>query len=296
MHEQALPLTRLDLRTRGDTTLAEAIVVDRAIPAADATRQAIARELDRPSRRYLMPIVRLVSLVAVALIVTAKRILPFQFSSHALIDRLGVWCLRHLVSPEGVYLLLRHFIVESQLINFVVRNAGDDSIAGTELLPTSLDELYDNAVMEHDRNIYRLVVQLGRSKTVSFAPKAVDFSDLDVPTIDTEAGRQRLLNLDLETSLYLMNIFFCLFTTEDEYEQAVNSFAFDHSLLSYIADITGDDSFRRYTPMKFRMWVSIRRDVAREVYWHAIVNEYAHTRLCQLRDGGDSQRCCTARR
>ena len=49
----------------------------------------------------------------------------------------------------------------------------------------------------------------------------LDFGALEVPVIDAERGRNRWLELDVETSLYLMNIPFCLFTTESEYARAV---------------------------------------------------------------------------
>ena len=48
------------------------------------------------------------------------------------------------------------------------------------------------------------------------------------------------------------------------------------------AEITGDPTFRSWTPLKFPMWVSVNRDVPRDLYWHAIVNEYAHTHLRRL--------------
>ncbi len=52
------------------------------------------------------------------------------------------------------------------------------------------------------------------------------------------------MNLDLGTALYLMNIPFALLTSEDIYEQAVNSFSLDESLLAHLADITGEGLFR----------------------------------------------------
>jgi len=82
-----------------------------------------------------------------------------------------------------------------------------------------------------------------------------------------------------------MSIFFCLLTTEDEYERAVNSFQLDESLMASIANLTGDLVFRSWTPLRFSPWLAIHRDVARDLYWHALVHEYAHGRL---------PRCATA--
>lgn len=107
---------------------------------------------------------------------------------------------------------------------------------------------------------------------------------LDVPPIDVEPERRRWLDLDIETAMYLMNVPFCLFTTEEEYERAVNSFQLDESIAVMLAGLTGDATFRTWTPTKFPMWISVRRDVPKELFWHAAVSEYCHSHLCTLRD------------
>ena len=112
---------------------------------------------------------------------------------------------------------------------------------------------------------------------------------LDVPPIAPDRECFRLINLDLGTALYLMNIPFALLTTEDVYEQAVNSFALDESLLAHLADITGDGRFLAWCAPQSLARPEIDRDVPRALYWHALVHEYAHTHLCRLaRESGRS--------
>ncbi len=83
--------------------------------------------------------------------------------------------------------------------------------------------------MKHDAGIYNLFLDLGASERASVLdPRPVaslDFAELEVPSLNPEPGRFRLLRLDIESALYVMSIFFCLLTTEDEYERAVNSFS-----------------------------------------------------------------------
>ena len=55
----------------------------------------------RWSHRFIRPPARVLSRVAVALIVVVKRVLPFEFSSHRLLDRLGIWFMSRFVSKEG---------------------------------------------------------------------------------------------------------------------------------------------------------------------------------------------------
>jgi hypothetical protein len=264
----------------------QALLADPASPLSERTAALLHADLQRWTRRYVRPLARVVSAVTVWLIVVVKRVLPFQFSSYRLLDRLGIWFLRRCVSPEGAELLLRHFVVETQLILFVARNSGLAGIAEPDLQPTAIAGLDGYAVIRHDVHMYRLIIETGERLRAAGRCRcerraSLDFSMLEVPPIEPERGF-RLVNLDLGSALCLMNIPFALLTTEDVYEQAVNSFQLDEPLLAHLADITGDDRFRAWSAHQSLAWLDIARDVPRALYLHAVVHEYAHTHLCRL--------------
>jgi len=263
-----------------------ALRVGAAMPLSERTAGLLHKDLQRWTRRYVRPIARLISQTAVSVIVAVKRVLPFQFSSHSLLDRLGLWFLRRCVSREGGELLLRHFIVETLLIRFVARNSGLD-VPEPDLMPTSFEGLMGHAVIRHDINMYRLIIEAGERLRASgrfklYKPASLDFSMLAVPDIRPDEGSVRLINLDLGTALNFMNIPFALLTSEDVYEQAVNSCQIDEPLLAHLADITGDGLFRAWGTRQSLGWLDINRDVPRALYMHAVVHEYAHTHLCRL--------------
>jgi len=265
----------------------DALRADPATPLSERAAELVHRDLRRWTRRYIRPLARPISLIAVWMIVALKRLLPFQVSWHGMLDRLSVWFLRRCVSREGGELLLRHFIVETLLIRFVARNSGMQDIAEPDLMPTTFAGLMGHAVIQHDINMYRLIIDAGEKLRASgkfkFDQRApLDFSMLDVPGITPDDECVRLINLDLGTALYFMNIPFALFTSEDVYEQAVNSFQLDESLLAHLADITGDTLFRAWGTQQSLSWLEINRDVPRALYLHAVVHEYAHTHLCRL--------------
>lgn len=265
----------------------EALRADASLPLAERTAALLQRDLQRWTRRYLRPVIRVVSLAVVFVIVTAKRVLPFQFSWHTGLDRLSIVFLRHFVSREGGELLLRHFIVETALIRFVARNCGFTGMAEPELVPTRFRGLLGHAVIRHDIHMYRAAIEAGEALRAAGRTRFEqcvnpDFSMLDVPAIAPDEECWRLVNLDLGTALYLMNIPFALLTTEDVYEQAVNSFALDESLLAHLADITGDVRFLAWSAPQSLARPEINLDVPRALYWHALVHEYAHTHLCRL--------------
>lgn len=235
------------------------------------------RDHMRWSHRYLRPAARVFSRVLVALITVVKRVLPFQFSSHRLLDRLGIWFMSRFVSEEGGELLLRHFIIETNVLAFIARNGG-----GTEpvLRPTTLDQLDDNAVIVHDLNLYEVLAGLGGLPLARPEDRAqpLDFSMLEVDAIEPSPKR-RLARLDLETGMCLMNIMFCLLTTADEYRRAVHSLQLDESLLGCLAELTNDDVFRSWKPAGYIPIIRTSRDVPRDLFAHAVIHEYIHARL-----------------
>ena len=189
-----------------------------AVMAADptigmdrATLRLVISDQRRPSRAFLYPWVRVLSRAAVTIIVVGKRICPVRFAAHATMDRLCLWFLRRFVSPAAVSLLIRHFLVETNLLNFCVRNAGLPGRAAVDLRPVTLSELGNRAVIEHDLNVYRVLAALGNAVVPAqrcWQPPGggLDFSMLEVPETDPEPGTRRLLNLDIQTALCLMNI------------------------------------------------------------------------------------------
>jgi Family of unknown function (DUF6999) len=267
-----------------------AILADPVTPFDPATLRMVVHDQQRWSRRYLYPWVRAVSRIVVALIVAAKRLVPVQVSAHATMDRLCIWFLRRFVAAEAGALLVRHFIIETNLLNFLVRNCGVPGLAEVSLRPTDLAGLGDRAVIEHDLNVYRVLIELGMLARSGAGPvrrpEKLDTSMLDVPPIDAEPGRRRLLELDIQTALCLMNIPFALCLTAQEYQRAVHSLRLDESLLALLAEVTGDQTFLRWRPGTSVVRVDSTMDVPRAVYEHAVICEHAHAWLLRLGRGG----------
>jgi hypothetical protein len=250
---------------------------------SDAARALATRDLARWSHWTLLPFARALSLTLVALIRLCKRVLPFQFHWHRGVDVLCVWFIRHFMSADAAELLVRHFIVETNVLAFIARNCGKD-VRGPTLRPSTISALGNHAVIDHDIAVYTLVGDVGLASADVVTPRdELDFSALEVPAIDAERNRDRWLELDVETSLYVVHIPFCLFTTQVEYERAVDSFQLDESICAMLAGLTGDPIFRTWTPIRVRPWIAGCRDVPRELFWHAAVCEYAHARLEQVR-------------
>jgi len=272
-------------------SLWEVMAVDPSIPMDRDTLRLVIRDQRRVSRAVLYPWVRVLSRVTVTFIVAGKRACPVRFSAHDTMDRMCLWFLRRFVSPDAVTLLIRHFIIETNLLNFCVRNGLRDPGRRGEvtLRPTTLADLGNRAVIEHDLNVYRVLSALGRRAPGSDERMAgprdhagLDFSMLAVPRIDPEPRTRRILNLDIQTALCLMNIPFAACLTPAEYRRAVHSLRLDASLLAILAALTGDAAFLAWRAPGLPVRVDSNVEVPRLVYEHAVLCEYAHARLGRL--------------
>lgn len=272
---------------RSDPSMWEAVYADPSVPLERQIVRQIIDDQRRFSRRWVYPVARVLSRVAIGVISTIKRVLPFRWMSPATMDRLCLWFLRSYVAPDAVELLIRHFVVETNLVNFIIRNT-PARIEPVTLRPVSLRELSDNAVIEHDVNVYDVLIAL-EDVTVS-PPEEVDFSDLDVPPLDPERDRRRLLRLDIQTALCLMNIPFCIALTLEEFRRAVHSLRFDDSFMEILAVICQDETFKHWKMGGLSLWMDSNVDVPRMVYRHALVCEYAHAHLVKLAEHADQDK------
>ncbi|HEX9540175.1 MAG TPA: hypothetical protein VGA04_18600 [Streptosporangiaceae bacterium] len=92
-----------------------------------------------------------------------------------------------------------------------VRNAGVPGVSEVSLRPTTLADLGNRAVIEHDLNVYRVLFALGSAGAPGQRARTdLDFGMLAVPGIDPEPRTRRLLHLDIQTALGVMNIPFVL--------------------------------------------------------------------------------------
>ena len=267
---------------RSDPSMWEAIHADPSVPLDRALVRQIIDDQRRLSRRWLYPIARIVSRVVVALVSVVKRVLPFRWMPLRTMDALCVWFLRNFVSPDAVELLIRHFVVETNLVNFIIRNTAVDMEPVT-LRPEKLSGLGDQAVVEHDVNVYDVLIALDQVELAP--PERLDFSQLDIPPLDAERGHRRLLRLDIQTALCFMNIPFSMALTVEEYRRAVHSIRFDDSFLEILALVCADDTFRHWKVGALSLWMDSNVDVPQMVYRHALVCEYAHARLVKLANG-----------
>lgn len=260
-------------------------------------REAQLRDYDRWTRKFLFPTVKVLCIVMMWATRVVKRILPFALKSEKALNFLSEWFMKNCVSPETEEVIYRHFALESHLVNFLIRNTGDPSIPTYQLTPTSWEEMGDaggmNVTLLHDCNILNLFIELGQSEKANLHDqvplKKLDFSGLEIPELKIDPDEsKRLINLDLSTSLYIMVMFLVFLLDEDTQDHSANSLNLDESLMHALANITGDELFRRWSPGPFANWIRWPLDPAQGLHKHILICEYAYTRLMQLKEQQES--------
>jgi hypothetical protein len=264
---------------RSDPSMWEAIYADPSVPLDKPLVRMIIEDQRRVSRRWLYPVARVVSRVLVAVLSMVKRVVPGRWMTLTTMDALCLWFLRRFVAPDAVELLIRHFVVETNLVNFIIRNT-PAAIEPVTLRPTTLAGLGDNAVVEHDVNVYDVLIALEGVQVE--APDRLNFAQLDVPDIDPERRHPRLMRLDIQTALCLMNIPFCIALSLEEFRRAIHSLRFDDSFLSILSVLTDDETFEHWRMGGLSLWMDTNVDVPQLVYRHALVCEYAHAHLVSI--------------
>ncbi len=277
---------------RANPSIWDAMAADPLLHVDDRSRALQVADSRRWTRRHLRPVTRMACMAVVWTALAVKRTVPpLRRGSEAMLNRIGPRFMQRWTSPEALELVLRHFAIETQLVNFVARNSGGP-VPEVDLLPRRAAELGDwrgqNAVVRHDANIFNLFIDLGSTPGVDVhtprRPEDLDFSMLTLPSVDVEPATRRWLRLDLQSTLDVIVATLAVFMDHDTAERAVNSLQLDESLLAAVANLTGDPVFRTWAPIKFTNWVGMTGDVGRDLHWHFIVTEYAHTRLCRMRD------------
>lgn len=219
-----------------------ALYLDHSTPVDPAVKQAWLRDSSSWSRQFVLPFARPIARATIVLFQLLKTLLPAAFTSSGLLHRLLAWALRSFVRPEANWLILRHFHIGSEILDFIARNAGAVDVPLRPLRPRNLDDLRDHLFLQHDLNLYNFVINLGRelrSQGRELAPPpAVDFDGISCGDFGLEALPRRWHNFaDLQTAIELFTPVYQLFLTDNDFWRATNSLQLDETIAIYVARI-----------------------------------------------------------
>ncbi len=218
-----------------------AMYLDQSTPLPDHVKRAWLSELASPSRQYLLPFVRPLARLCMILIQILKVILPKRWSASKMLHRILVWGLKGFVSPEANWLILRHFHLGAQIIEFIERNA-PVSVPLASLRPLAIDDLADELFLKHDLNLFNFIIRLNqalRNEGKALTPVAnIDFSMINEPPLALKSMPQGRLNwIDVQTAIEIFTPVYQLFLTDNDFWRAANSLQMDETMGVYVATL-----------------------------------------------------------
>jgi hypothetical protein len=179
-----------------------------------------------------------------------KVFIPNRFTSSMVLHRTIYWGLKTFVRPDANYLILRHFHIGSEILQFVATNVPGVEIPLNPLRPANLKDLIDDVFLKHDLNIFNFLIRLNKemkAKGVELSRQQhLNFNCItDGPfRIDTQGLPNRWLNfVDLETAIEVYTPLYQLFLTDSDFWRACNSLQLDETVAIYTAKLLGDPSY-----------------------------------------------------
>ncbi len=218
-----------------------ALYLDQSTPLPDDVKKAWLGDSASASRQYLLPVVRPLARVCIVLIQLVKIVVPKRWAASKLLHRILVWGMKGFVSPQANWLILRHFHLGSQIVEFIAANAAVN-ISLSPLKPDSVDALKDELFLKHDLNLFNFVINLNhalRAQNRQLAPASmVDFSMIVEPPLALADMPHGALNaIDLQTAIEIFTPVYQLFLTDNDFWRASNSLQLDETIGVYVATL-----------------------------------------------------------
>ncbi len=271
------------MHDRTDPNHWDALYADQAIPVDLTAKGYMVKDLRNWTRNYLLLPIKAIANLSLALIMTIKRLLPFQFHHYGLMHRSAAFFLKHFVSPEACYLIVRHICIGSNIVNFLIDNGPDRGISKSTLYPRTIDDLAKNAFLEHDLILYNFLLDYAKGEQASPDWREMlgelDYSSIRSVEVEVDFTRRGLRLLDLESAIELFKIFYALCLTSDEFERAVLSLEFDENIGCHISRVMNDYRWNNIITNRNPLAPDSPFGASRRLLIHGVITEYLHRYL-----------------
>ncbi|MBJ2173703.1 hypothetical protein JBL43_05605 [Aureibaculum sp. A20] len=265
-----------------------AMYLDSSIPINEKTKQALMRDNNSKSARYLLPFVQLWSKITMFFIHIFKFIFPKLFNSSKLLHRMLAWGLKTWVSPDANLLIFRHFHVGSDILSFIWANIDGVETKSSPLRPKNFEDVKDDLFLLHDLNLYNFVINLNselKSKNLTIKQKSdLDLSMITEDQFDHIQFPNKWTNiLDLRSAIELFTPFYQLFLTANDFVRASNSLQLDETIAIYTAQILGTPGHLGLVNNKHPMVPATTYSAAYRLVLHGLASETLHEILVNLK-------------
>lgn len=264
-----------------------ALALDDSVPFTASAKAAYLKDQQRWSRRYLFHLIRPLVRVLFVIIRLVRMLLPGPPNGNGALHHFIHWGLKTFVTPEANALVLRHFHVGTEVLDFLQANAGPVEIDIPPLRPTRLAELKDNLFLLHDLNVFNFIIQLNQSLDAQ-GRRLEKPASLDLSMISDDFGLEAMpagpLNIiDLQTAIEVYTMMYALFLPKAAFERASHSLQFDETFAAYVATILDDPRALGLVRNRGPLTAVTTLDTADRVMLHGVDAEALHGALVRLK-------------
>jgi hypothetical protein len=267
-----------------------ALYLDASLPLSDEVKAALLANSGCRSRQFLLPLIRPLAKLALACFQVLKIFIPNKFTSSKILHRLIYRGLQTFVRPDANYLILRHFHIGTEILQFVATNVPGIEIPSNPLRPRTLHDLTDNVFLKHDLNIYNFLIRLNRemkTKGIKLSKQSNPNFDcitdgpfaIDEPSLPTG----RLNFLDLESAIEIYTPLYQLFLTDSDFWRACNSLQLDETVALYSSKLLGDASYVGLVNNKHPLVPLSTLQAGYRLLLHGLAAECLHATLVQIK-------------
>ncbi|MEX8193414.1 DUF6999 family protein [Comamonas guangdongensis] len=266
-----------------------ALYLDQSTPLPDAVKAAWLRDCSGASRQFFLPAIRPLARLSMIVIQALKIFLPKRWAHSMLLHRLLAFSMNHFVSPEANWLIMRHFHLGSQVLQFVAANA-PTKVGTTPLTPTQIDDVKDELFLRHDLNLFNFVIRLNKALRENgqqlVAVPEPDFSMIHDPDLRLEdMPRGRLNLLDLQSAIEIYTPVYQLLLTDNDFWRASNSLQLDETIAIYCAKILASPEHLVLLNNKHPMVPLSTLYAAYRLVLHGLSTEMLHSLLMRMASG-----------
>jgi len=275
-----------------------ALYLDMSLPLSDEVKAALLANSGSKSRQFMLPLIRPLAKLTIMGFQVLKVFVPNRFTSSRVLHRLIYWGLRTFVRPDANYLILRHFHIGSEILQFVASNVPGVRIPLNPLRPRNLADLIDDVFLKHDLNIYNFLIRLNRemkAKGIALTrQQSLNFdciSDGPFQIDEQDLPRGWLNFLDMESAIEIYTPLYQLFLTDSDFWRACNSLQLDETVAIYTARLMGDSSYVSLVNNKHPLIPLSTLGSGYRLLLHGLAAECLHATLVQFKQRQRAELC-----
>ena len=267
-----------------------ALYLDASLPLSDEVKAALLANSGSKSRQFLLPLIRPFAKLTLVIFQVLKIFIPNRFTSSKILHKLISWGLRAFVRPDANYLILRHFHIGTEILQFVATNVPGVEIPLNPLRPKNIRALEDNIFLKHDLNIYNFLIRLNREmKARGIKLSKQNHPNFDCITdgpfnIDEASFPRRWTNfLDVESAIEIYTPLYQLFLTDSDFWRACNSLQLDETVALYSSKLLGDASYVGLVNNKHPLVPLSTLQAGYRLLLHGLAAECLHAAIVQIK-------------